>query len=124
MWTRVFSATLKAGALLSIAAAAPAVAQTVPISMSPFAGSSSEEFHRQHFYPFGESEMMARQMATSVRAGPAEARPVLAIWLPGDREPVEEIPHHRVPRAGSGAGRDDALERKSIQPVRRRSWTH
>ncbi len=67
MWTRVFSATLKAGSLLALAAAAPALAQTVPISMSPFAGSSSEDSTANTFYPFGESEMMARGMASSVR---------------------------------------------------------
>ena len=64
---RVFSALLGVALLLTLPAAAPAVAQTVPISMSPFAGSSSEDSTANTFYPFGESEMMARQMATSVR---------------------------------------------------------
>ena len=64
---RVFSASLGVALLLTLPAAAPAVAQTVPISMGPFAGSSSEDSTANTFYPFGESEMMARQMATSVR---------------------------------------------------------
>ena len=67
MWTRVFPVTLKVGALLTIAAAPPALAQTVPISMSPFAGGSSEDSTANTSYPYGESEMMARGMASSVR---------------------------------------------------------
>jgi hypothetical protein len=69
MRTRVFPATLKLGAFLALAAGSPAMAQTVPISMSPFAGSSSEDSTANTSYPYGESEMMARQMATSVRVG-------------------------------------------------------
>lgn len=57
------------GSLLALTVPAPASAQTVPVSMSPFAGSASEDSTANTFYPFGESEMMAREMANSVRVG-------------------------------------------------------
>ena len=67
MWTRAFPVTLKVGALLAFAYGVPALAQTVPISMSPFAGGSSEDSTANTSYPYGESEKMARGMASAVQ---------------------------------------------------------
>lgn len=69
MGTGVCLAIRGSAALLILAAAMPALAQTVPISMSPFAGSNSEDSTANTSYPYGESEMMARGMARSVRVG-------------------------------------------------------
>lgn len=64
---RMFLVTRRSLLLLAAVVAAPALAQTVPISMSPFAGSNSEDSTANTGYPFGESEAMARQMANGVR---------------------------------------------------------
>lgn len=57
-----------AALIVGLPMATPAAAQTVPISMSPFAGANSEDSTANTSYPYGQSDLMARQMANSVRS--------------------------------------------------------